>query len=89
MLKADRPLINVSQKYVPPLTCYNHYIHGSTAVVFGKNAAEKVGSQNALYFPISPKHCLCTTCRGNRKPGNCVFSLKCCMLFYQKTRNTV
>jgi len=26
---------------------------------------------------------------GNRKPGNCVFSLKCCTLFHQKTRNTV
>ena len=25
----------------------------------------------------------------HRKPENCVFSLKCCMLFHQQTRNTV
>jgi len=26
---------------------------------------------------------------GNRKPGNCVFWLKCCMVFQQRTWNTV
>jgi len=26
---------------------------------------------------------------GNRKNGNCGFSLKCCMLFHQKTQSTV
>ena len=41
-----------------------------------------------LYFLTSPNECFYTTW-GNRKPGNCVFSLKCCMLFHQKTRNTV
>jgi len=43
----------------------------------------------------SPTLCLdCTSCLKKtshlyRKPGNCVFSLKCCMLFHQKTRNTI
>jgi len=34
---------------------YNVYIHGSTATIFGQNVAEKVGNQNILYFPTSPK----------------------------------
>jgi len=34
----------------PPLTCYNLYIHGSIATIFGKNVAEKVGNQKVLYF---------------------------------------
>ena len=37
----------------PTLTCYNLYIHGSIATIFGKNDAEKVGNQNILYFPTS------------------------------------
>jgi len=36
-----------------------------------------------LYFPTSPNMCFCTT-RGNRKPENGIFSLKCCMLFTNK-----
>ena len=55
---------------------------------FWQNVAEKVGNQTVLYFPTSPNWCFCTTC-GNKKPGNCVFSLKCCMLFHQETRNAV
>ena len=69
-------------------TCCNFYIHSSIATIFDINVAEKVGNQNVLYFPTSPNYCFCTTW-GNRKPGSCVFSLKCCMLFHQKTRNTV
>ena len=56
MLKAVRPLINVSQKYVPPLTCYNLYIHGSIATIFGTNVAKKVANQRVLYFPTSPNY---------------------------------
>jgi len=41
-------------KNVPPLTCYNLYIHRSIATIFGKNVAEKVGNENILYFPTSP-----------------------------------
>jgi len=41
-------------KNVPPLTCYNLYIHNSITTIFGKNIAEKVGNQNILYFPTSP-----------------------------------
>jgi len=40
----------VSQKNVPPLTCYL-YIHGSITTVFGTNVAEKVCNQKVLYFP--------------------------------------
>ena len=69
-------------------TCYKFYIHNSIATIFGVNVAEKVGNQNVLYFPTTHNYCFCTTW-GNRKPGNCAFSLKCCMLFHQKTRNTV
>ena len=32
--------------------------------------------------------CFCTTWR-NRKPENCVFSLKCCKLFTENTQNTL
>jgi len=38
-------------KNVPPLTCYNLYIHSSVAAIFDKNIADKVGIQNVLYFP--------------------------------------
>jgi len=41
-------------KNVPPLACYNLYVHGSIATIFGTNVAEKVGKQNVLYFSTSP-----------------------------------
>jgi len=77
-------------KNVPPLTCYNLDLglHGSITIIFGKNVTEKVGNQNALYLPTSPNLCLCTTWE-NRKPENCVFLLKCCMLFTKNTWNTL
>jgi len=75
------------KKNVPPLTCYNLDIHGSITIIFGTGVTEKVGNQNVLYFPTSPNLCFCTTW-GNRKPENCVFSLKSCMLSYQKTHET-
>jgi len=80
-------MFTVFQKNLPPLTCYNLYIHGSIATIFGKNVAKKVGSQNILYFSTSPNYCFCTTW-GNRIPENCIFSLKCCMLFTKKTWNS-
>jgi len=43
---------------------------------------------NILYFSTSPNLCFCITW-GNRKPENCVFSLKCRMLFTKNTRNTL
>jgi len=63
-------------------------MHGSIATIFCKNVAENACNQNILYFPTSPSLCFCTTW-GNMKPGNCVCSLKCRMLFHQKTRNAV
>ena len=47
--------IHCVSKNVPPYTCYNLYVHGSIATIFGKNVAEKVGNQNVFYFPTSPK----------------------------------
>jgi len=76
-------LHRVSENRPTFTTCYNFYIRSSIATIFGTSIAEKVGNQNILYFPSSPNWCFCTTW-GNRKPGNCVFSLKCCMLFHQK-----
>jgi len=81
--------VHCVSKNVPPLQLAIIFLHTQfDCDNFGTNVAEKVGHQNVLYFPTSPNQCLCTTC-GNRKPGNCVFWLKYCMFFHQKTRNTV
>ena len=71
----------MSQKNVPPLQLAIIFTCTSDCDNFGTNVAEKVSNQNVLYFATSPNQCFCTTW-GNRKPGNCVFSLKCCMLFH-------
>jgi len=68
-------------------TCYNFYVHSSIATIFRTNVAEKVGNQNVLDFPTSANSCFYTTW-GNRKPGNCVFSLNAACFLTQKTRNT-
>jgi len=78
----------VSQKNVPPLTCYNIDIHSLITIIFGTHVIEKVGNRNILYFPTSPNLCFCTTW-GNRKSENCVFSLKCCILYTKNTRKTL
>ena len=78
----------MSQKNVPPLTCYNPDIHGSIMIIFGTRVTEKVGNQNILYFPTSPNLSFCTSW-GNRNRENCVFSLKSCMLFTKNTRKTL
>jgi len=44
----------VSEKRPTFTTCYNFYVRRSIATIFGTNVAEKVGNQNALYFPTSP-----------------------------------
>ena len=69
----------MSQKNVPPLPCYNLDIHGLITIIFGISVTEKIGNQNVLYFPTSPDLCFCTT--WGKLPENCVFSLKCSMLF--------
>jgi len=81
-------ILHCVSKNVPHLTCYNLDIHGLITIIFGTRVTEKVGNQNVLYFPTSPNLCFCTA-RGNRKPKNCIFSLKCCMLFTKNTRNTL
>jgi len=62
------------------------FTHSSITIIFGTNVTEKVGNQNILYFPTSPNKCFCTTW-GNRKPGNCNFSLKYCMFLTKSTQN--
>jgi len=81
-------LVHSVSKNVPPLTCYNLDIHGSITIIFGTHVIEEIGNQNILYFPTSPNLCFCTTW-GNRKRENCVFSVKCCMLFTENTRNAL
>jgi len=68
------------------LTCYNLDVHSSITIIFRTSVTTKAGNQNILYFPTSSNLCFCTTW-GNRKPQNCIFSLKCCMLF-TKTHET-
>jgi len=70
----------MSQKNFRPLTCYNIDIHSLIMTIFGTSITEKVGNQNIFYFPTSSNLCFCTT-QENRKPKNCVFSPKYCMLF--------
>jgi len=50
----QRMLSTLCLKNVPPLTCYNLYVHGSIATIFRKNVAEKAGNRNILSFPTSP-----------------------------------
>jgi len=76
-------IYTVSQKRPTFTTCYNFDVHSLIATVFGTNVAEKAGNQSVLYFPTSLNQCFCTTW-GNRNPGNCICSLKWCMLFHQK-----
>jgi len=44
----------VSQKNVPPLTCYNLGIHNPITIIFGRNVTEKVKNRMMLCFPTSP-----------------------------------
>jgi len=76
--------IHCVSKNVPPLTCYNLYVHGSIATIFGKNVAEKVGNQNILYFPTSPNQCFCTAW-GTENPEIASFHLNAACCFTQKT----
>ena len=48
---------------------------------------ERVRYQTMVLFPTLPNYFLCTTL-GNTNPGNCIFSLKYCMLLYNQTQNT-
>jgi len=71
----------------PPLACYNLDIHHLITIILGKTVSNKVRNQTVLYFTTSPIYCFCTTLR-NRKPTNCVFSLKHSILLCQPTRKT-
>jgi len=82
-------MYTVSQKNVPPLQLaviftYTVRLRQFLAQMLPRYQAIK------MYFIFPPylTSASCTTW-GNRKPTNCVFSLKCYMLFHQKTRNTV
>jgi len=41
----------VSQKNVPPLTCYNLDIHDPIRIIFGRSVTKKVRNQTMLCFP--------------------------------------
>jgi len=71
---------------VPPLTCYNLYIHGSIATIFGKNVPEKVGSK--MYFIFPPHITIASGLPGETgNPEIVSFHLNAAC-FYQKTRNS-
>jgi len=53
MISANVGYSTLCLKNVPPLTCYNLYIHGSIVTIFGKNVAEKVAIK--MYFIVLPQ----------------------------------
>jgi len=68
-------IYTVYQKNVPHLTCYNLGIHDRIMIIFGRSVTKKVGNQTMLCFPTLSIYWFCATLQ-NRKPRNCVFSLK-------------
>jgi len=44
----------VSQKNVPPLTCYILDIHDPITIIFGRSVTKKVRNQTMLCFSTSP-----------------------------------
>jgi len=76
---------NVSQKNVPPLQLAIIFTYTVRLRQFFAKCCQESRQSKCTLFS---HHTFCTTW-GNRKPGNCVFSLKCCMLFHHKTWNTV
>jgi len=72
---------------VPHLTSYNFDIPDPITIIFGRRVTKKVRNQTMLCFPTWPICCFCTTLR-NRKPRDCVFSLKHHMLLCQRTHKT-
>jgi len=46
--------IHCVSKNVSPLQLAIIFTYSSIATIFGTNVAEKVGSQNVLYFPTTP-----------------------------------
>jgi len=60
------------------LACYNFNVHQSISIIFGRNVAEKTGSQTVIYFP--PHLSNASALPGKtRKHRNRIFSLKCCI----------
>jgi len=78
----DTVIVHYVSRYpenVITLSCYNPDIHEEWRQFFWKDLIAKIS--NKRRFTFQPY--LCTTWE-HRKPENCAFSLKCCMLFYQK-----
>jgi len=74
-------------KNVTTLCCYNFDKYKPILIIFSRNVTEKVKDQKTHYCLTSRKLCFCTTW-GNRKSGNCICSLKCCMRFCQQAHKT-
>ena len=55
----------VSQRNVPPLTCYNLDVHNPITIIFGRSDTAKV--KNKMMLPASPIYCFCITLR-NKYP---------------------
>jgi len=56
---------------------------------FSHKCCQESSQSKCTFFPPHLTSASACTTWENRKPRNCIFSLKCCMLFHQKTRNTV
>ena len=80
--------IHCVSKNVPPLTCYNLDTHDPITIIFGRSVTKKVGHQTMLCFPNSPIQWFCTTL-WNRKPRNCIFSLKNFVIFPMNTQKHI
>ena len=82
----------VSQKNVPPLTCYNLYIHAFAiepiATVFITDIAEKVDNQ-MLYFIFPPYLTSASALHGEQETRKLRLFTKMPHAFSPKTRNTV
>jgi len=74
-------------KNVPLLTCYNLDIHNPITIIFDRSVTKKVRNQKVLCYLTTSICWFCATLQ-NRKPRNCIFSLKHCMLLCQQTHKT-
>ena len=76
-------------KNVTTLSCYNSDIHESMLIFLAQMLLRKLAIRRYFIFPphLASASALPGETR-NPKPGNCVISLKCCMLFTENTRNT-
>ena len=80
----SRGYVHCVSKNDTDVAYYNYDIHQRILIIFGRYVTKKIGNSKLFYFSTSPNLCFYTTW-WNRKPRNCIFLLKCCILFCQQT----